>query len=153
MSRRYALRHPVGNLVLADLQPDQVMAVKVRQSGQNATADSVIFIYTGGLYPRGTANLTKMLDERAGAADVAAAAANDDDDTDTDATTAATDTEADTDTAATSMQIDAKLAHHDSYGKAKNVGYIACAVIIRADHKRRVGRSEGGNCHSLQKKI
>lgn len=92
------------------------MAVKVRQSGQNATADNVFFIYTGGLYPRGTANLTKMLDERAGA--------NDEGDTDTDATTAETDT--DTDTAATSLQVDAKLAHHDSYGKGtrKNVGYV-----------------------------
>lgn len=96
---RYTLRHPVDNLMLADLPPDQMLAVKFRSSvpvvNENLT-DNSIFVYTGGLYPRGTANLTRMLDEL-----------NDSDNDD----------DSDTDTAASSLQIDAKQAHHDSYGK------------------------------------
>lgn len=99
--------------MLADLPPDQMLAVKLRRSvngrGDNRTTDSSFFVYTGGLYPRGTANLTKLLDERAGVADVAGATADNDD----------ADAAEDTDTAATSLQIDAKIAHQDSYGKSR----------------------------------
>ncbi|XP_026805065.1 uncharacterized protein LOC113548401 [Rhopalosiphum maidis] len=110
---RYALRYPVSDLVLADLPPDQMMAVKIRRSPavpvmqqhqadlQGNRTENAIFIYTGGLYPRGTANLTDMLDERSGGGGTYA-----------DAT--------DVDTAATSFQIDAKHAHSDSYDIIKN---------------------------------
>lgn len=105
---RYALRRPIDNLMLADLPPDQMLAVKFRrtvpaQATNDNLTDNSIFIYTGGLYPRGAANLTEMLDERG----LAFATGPDSSD-------------ADTDTAATSsFQIDAKQAHllHDSYGK------------------------------------
>jgi len=110
---RYALRYPVSDLVLADLPPDQMLAVKFRRSAVTAAvpvqqhqadlhanrSENAIFIYTGGLYPRGTANLTDMLDERS--------AGSGGKYTD----------EADVDTAATSYQMDAKQAHSDSYGK------------------------------------
>lgn len=105
---RYALRYPAGDLLLADLPTDHMMAVKVRRAaadGQRTNGtDAAFFVYTGGLYPRGAANLTGMLDERgvAAMADVAGQV-NDHDDTET---------------AATSVQIDAKLAHRDSYGKS-----------------------------------
>lgn len=111
---RYALRYPVSDLVLADLPPDQMMAVKIRRSAvpgavpvQQQQADqhanrteNAIFIYTGGLYPRGTANLTDMLDGRS--AGISGKYVD----------------EADVDGAATSYQIDAKQAHSDSYGKS-----------------------------------
>lgn len=109
---RYSIRYPVGDLMLADLPPDQMLAVKFRRPADNATAGNSIFVYTGGLYPRGTANLTRMLqqDEPGVRGDTAVdskdAATDDNDDADED-----------TDTAATSFQIDAKHAHHDSYGK------------------------------------
>lgn len=110
---RYALRYPVSDLVLADLPPDQMLAVKFRRSAVTAAVpvqqhkadlhanrtENAIFIYTGGLYPRGTANLTDMLDERSGSGGGKYA------------------DEADVDAAATSYQIDAKQAHSDSYGK------------------------------------
>lgn len=110
---RYALRYPVSDLVLADLPPDQMLAVKFRRSAviaavpvqqhqanlQMNRTENAIFIYTGGLYPRGTANLTDMLDERSGNGGGKYG------------------DEADVDTAATSYQIDAKQAHSDSYGK------------------------------------
>lgn len=112
---RYALRYPVSDLVLADLPPDQMMAVKFRRSAAAAAVpvqhqtdmhanrtENAIFIYTGGLYPRGTANLTDMLDERSGGGGGKYA-----DETDVDA-------------AATSFQIDAKQAHSDSYDIIKN---------------------------------
>lgn len=102
---RYALRYPAGNLMLADLPPDQMLAVKFRRSvptiNENLTANT-LFIYTGGLYPRGTANLTKMLDE----SDAASVDSKDN-----------TATGTDTGTAASSLQIISRLAHHDSYGK------------------------------------
>lgn len=110
---RYALRYPVSDLVLADLPPDQMMAVKIRRSATAAVpaqqhqtdvhsnrTESAIFIYTGGLYPRGTANLTDMLDERSAGGGGTYA------------------DETDVDVAATSYQIDAKRAHSDSYGKS-----------------------------------
>jgi hypothetical protein len=87
-----------------------MMAVKIRRSPavpvmqqhqadlQGNRTENAIFIYTGGLYPRGTANLTDMLDERSGGGGTYA-------------------DETDVDTAATSFQIDAKHAHSDSYGK------------------------------------
>jgi len=91
---RYALRRPVGNLMLADLPPDQMLAVKFRRSVP--VADNSVFIYTGGLYPRGTANLTEMLDGRP-----------------------RPDDDGDTDTAASSHRINAQQAplYRDSYGK------------------------------------
>lgn len=101
---RYALRYPVGKLMLDDLPPDQMLAVKLRRpvtlNNDNLT-ENAIFIYTGGLYPRGTANLTKMLDDGRAEDDTAAAA----------------DHATDTDVAATSMQILAKHVHRDSFGK------------------------------------
>lgn len=106
------------------MPPDQMLAVKVRRAvngrGDNRTAadGAAFFIYTGGLYPRGTANLTKLLDERAGA-DADAAAADDDQEGGEDADG----TGEDTDTAATSqLQIDAKIAHRDSYGESRKPG-------------------------------
>ncbi|XP_050055521.1 uncharacterized protein LOC114131583 [Aphis gossypii] len=111
---RYALRYPVSDLVLADLPPDQMMAVKIRRSAPVVPAqpqksdvhanrtENAIFIYTGGLYPRGTANLTDMLDERSAGRGGTYA------------------DEADVDVAATSYQIDAKRAHSDSYDILKN---------------------------------
>lgn len=102
---RYALRHPVGNLMLADLPPDQMLAVKYRRSSggaANRTAENALFIYTGGLYPRGTANLTDMLDERS-----ALQGTYEEDNVASDTAAAAT----------TAYQIDAKQAHRDSYGK------------------------------------
>ncbi|KAF0759896.1 Uncharacterized protein FWK35_00012852 [Aphis craccivora] len=113
---RYALRYPVSDLVLADLPPDQMMAVKIRRSAATAAVpvqqqktdvhanrtENTIFIYTGGLYPRGTANLTDMLDERSAGGGGGGTYAD----------------EADVDVAATSYQIDAKRAHSDSYGKS-----------------------------------
>lgn len=104
---RYALQYPAGDLLLADLPPDQMLAVKFRRvvpptAGDGNLTEEAIFIYTGGLYPRGTANLTRMLQN-----DVVAGFATDDAHTDSD-----------TDVAATSIQIDAKQAHRDSYGKS-----------------------------------
>jgi len=111
---RYSVRYPVDNLMLADLPPDQMLAVKLRSrpvADRGNLTENALFIYTGGLYPRGSANLTKMLDERTGGANVAAdpedGAVDTGDKIDT----------GDTDTAATSFQIDARLAHRDSYGK------------------------------------
>lgn len=103
---RYALPHPVGSLVLADLPPDQMLAVKLRGAANDDhgnRTENAIFIYTGGLYPRGTANLTDMLmDERSGGHGSIVAEASPPDITEA---------------AATSFQIDAKLVHRDSYGK------------------------------------
>lgn len=108
---RYALRHPVGNLMLADLPPDQMLAVKYRRSAgaanrtaAGAPAENALFIYTGGLYPRGTANLTDMLDERG----ALQRGTYDDDNVASDTVAAA---------ATAAYQIDAKQAHRDSYGK------------------------------------
>lgn len=111
---RYSIRYPVGDLMLADLPPDQMLAVKFRRPAENATTGNSIFVYTGGLYPRGTANLTSMLQQDEPGAGVGVAhdtVADSKDATDDN------DDDEDTDTAASSVQIDAKHAHHDSYGK------------------------------------
>lgn len=115
---RYALPYPVGSLVLADLPPDQMLAVKLRRAANGNRTENTVFIYTGGLYPRGTANLTDMLmDERSGGHGSIAAEASPPDITDA---------------AATSFQVDAKLAHHDSYGKLSRVS-CNCRVYFGTD--------------------
>lgn len=109
---RYALRYPVDNLMLADLQPDQMLAIKLRRRSSGPVGpndnltDNTVFIYTGGLYPRGTANLTEMLEKSDGPDDFTADVVDSNDDGE-DAQVAA----------ATSFQVDAKQAHSDSYGK------------------------------------
>lgn len=121
---RYALRYPVGNLMLADLPPDQMLAVKFRRSvpvvNENSTVDS-LFIYTGGLYPLGTANLTRMLDE-GGGVDMATAVDP------KDGTTAGMDTDT-----ASAHQIDARLAHHDSYGKHAAQAWAFTKLLARKE--------------------
>lgn len=117
---RYALPHPVGSLVLADLPPDQMLAVKLRRpaADDHGTAnrtENAVFIYTGGLYPRHAANLTDMLmDERSGGHGSIIADPSPPDITDA---------------AATSFQIDAKLAHRDSYGERS---ILLCGVRMGA---------------------
>ncbi|XP_050443839.1 uncharacterized protein LOC126847560 [Adelges cooleyi] len=60
---RYVLRFPVDKLMLADLPPDQMIAVKLRTASVASNfTDKSLFLFTGGLYPRGAANLTRMLD-------------------------------------------------------------------------------------------
>lgn len=129
---RYALRYPIGNLVLADLPPDQMLAVKYRRSvpsdNENLTVVNSLFIYTGGLYPLGTANLTRMLDESAAGADIPTAGPKDD---------TADGTDTDIEAAASSHQIDGRLAHHDSYGKHNR------AVQTRASAKHLAGIGRG----------
>lgn len=108
---RYALRYPAADLVLADLPPDQMLAVKLRRSAAAGDNDNfsgkAVFIYTGGLYPGGTANLTRMLQENDRGVDQADSS--------------------DTDVAATSFQIDAKQAHRDSYGK-RGINIIGSSI-------------------------
>ncbi|VVC32230.1 Low-density lipoprotein (LDL) receptor class A repeat,Low-density lipoprotein (LDL) receptor class A [Cinara cedri] len=105
---RYALRYPVGKLMLDDLPPDQMLAVKLRRpvtiNNNDNLTENAIFIYTGGLYPRGTANLTKMLDDERPEDDMFTTNPN----------------VADTDVAATSLQVLAKYVHRDPFDIIKN---------------------------------
>lgn len=93
---RYALRQPVSNLMLADLAPDQMLAVKFHRLA--TTDNNVLFIYTGGLYPRDTVNLTRMLHGDA--------VVDPSEDSDMAANIAASQ----------SLQINTKQAYSDSYG-------------------------------------
>lgn len=113
---RYALREPVGNLMLADLPPDQMLAVKFRRSAV-VNNDNVLFIYTGGLYPRDTANLTRMLQNNT--------VAGPSNDSDTDADVAASQ----------SLQINAKQVHRDSLGEfAYNNAIFPVGIVHNHEH-------------------
>lgn len=110
---RYALRYPIGKLMLDDLPPDQMLAIKLRRpvtvnnnnnNNNDNLTENAIFVYTGGLYPRGTANLTRMLDDEPTQDEIGTATNSNND-------------AVDIDVSATSLQILYKHMHHDPHGK------------------------------------